>query len=267
MTNTLHKTHLNRIKDGRGQGLGESYIPYIQANDNKVASEGWLTRTPGWHSNRIHHTLSKYEYHYFLVQEWADQIIDIREQYPLPYEDTQRIAKKLNIRHPHLDGYDVVLTSDFMLTAIDDKDSLVNQARTVKPIHKLTKRTLELFEIERQYYKEIGIQWKVILDVGRPINLIKNIDWLHDAKRADTRPGMDSEVVNMIAEPIFENLKRNNTKLSISKSCLICDDRIGLEPGTSMFMVKHMLANKGWLTDMTVLIRESAPLVIDEPVK
>ncbi|WP_449603907.1 hypothetical protein [Paenibacillus sp. Marseille-Q9583] len=40
MPNTVYKTHANRLKDGRGQGRGADYIPFIQANDNKVASEG-----------------------------------------------------------------------------------------------------------------------------------------------------------------------------------------------------------------------------------
>ncbi|ETT61201.1 MULTISPECIES: heteromeric transposase endonuclease subunit TnsA [Paenibacillus] len=267
MTNTVYRTHVNRLKDGRGQGRGADYIPFIQANDNKVASEGWLTRTPGWHSNRIHHTLSKYEYQYLLVQDWTDQVIDIREQYPLPIEETQRIAKKLNIIHANLKGQDVVQTSDFMLTVPNGENGVKDVARTFKPTNKLTKRTLELFEIERRYYKEIGLQWKVVFDVGRPINFIKNIDWLHDAKRPDVRPGLDNEMVNMIAEPLFELLIKNDQRLSISKSCLKCDQNIGLEPGTSMFMVKHMLANKRWITDMNVLIRESAPLVIEKPIK
>lgn len=267
MTNTVYKTHQNRLRDGRGQGRGADYIPFIQANDNKVASEGWLTRTPGWHSKRIHHTLSKYEYQYLIVQDWAGIVTDIREQYPLPIEETQRIAKKLNIIHANLDGNDVVQTSDFMLSVTDGKKGTIEEARTFKPTNKLTKRTLELFEIERRYYKEIGVQWKVVFDVGRPINFIKNIDWLYDAKRSDVRPGMDSEMVNIIAGPIFELLKKNGTNLTISKSCLKCDEHIGLEPGTSMFMVKHMLANKHWITDMNVLIRESAPLVIEKPVK
>lgn len=267
MENSIYKTHFNRLKDGRGQGRGEDYIPFIQANDNKVASEGWLTRTPGWHSNRIHHTLSKYEFQYLLMQEWAEPIIDIREQYPLPIEETQRIARKLNIRHPHLDGHDVVLSSDFMLTSIDRKDLEIELPRTVKPTYKLSKRTLELFEIERRFYQENGLHWKVVYDTGRPINFIKNIDWLHDAKRPDIRPGLDSQVVEMVAKPIFERLRKNGTAISISKSCLKCDAHIGLEPGTSMFMVKHMLANKRWIADMNVRIRESAPLSLDLPKK
>ncbi|MDQ0049888.1 hypothetical protein J2T18_004210 [Paenibacillus polymyxa] len=259
-----NKSHLNRLKDGRGQGRGENYKPFIQANDNKVASQGWLTRTLGWKTNRIHHTLSKFEYQYLLVQEWADRVLDIREQYPLtPIELTQEIALKMNIAHPHLNGEHVIMTTDFMLTILDHQGQMQEVSRTFKPTNKLTKRTLELFEIERRYFQEIGLSWKVVFDIGRPIGLIKNIDWLYDAKHTDVRPGIDKEMIELIAEPIFISIQNLGTTLSISKACLKTDHKIGLEPGTSMFIVKHMLANKRWTTDMNQTIRESAPLKIE----
>lgn len=42
------KKRKNRIIEGRGQRTGEDYIPSILVHDNKVASEGWLTRHLGW---------------------------------------------------------------------------------------------------------------------------------------------------------------------------------------------------------------------------
>lgn len=46
---------MNRLKDGRGQGYGKDYKPYIQASDNKAPSEGYLIREVGWRTGRIHH--------------------------------------------------------------------------------------------------------------------------------------------------------------------------------------------------------------------
>jgi len=37
----------NQINNVRGQGTGKDYKPFIQAHDNKVASNGWLTRNLG----------------------------------------------------------------------------------------------------------------------------------------------------------------------------------------------------------------------------
>ncbi|MEQ6378563.1 hypothetical protein RZN25_17275 [Bacillaceae bacterium S4-13-56] len=64
-------------------GWIQNYKPFIQAHDNKVASEGWLTRHLGWKTKRIHHTLSEYERRYLYYLEWLDEVGDIREHYPL----------------------------------------------------------------------------------------------------------------------------------------------------------------------------------------
>lgn len=263
--NVVRKSHLNRLKNGRGQGRGQGrgkeYVPFIQAHDNKVASEGWLTRTLGWKTGRIHHTLSKHEYQYLLVQEWADSVVDIREQYPLtPIELTMEIASKLNIRHPHFNGENVVMTTDFMLTELNQNNENVELARTIKPVSKLTRRTLELFEIERRYFQEMGIAWSMVFDTPKPTNLIKNIDWMYDAKHLDSRPGIDVEMVEIVSEPLFLLLASLGTKESISKNCLKCDAQLGIESGTSLFIVQYMLTNKRWKTDMYQHIRESRPL-------
>jgi len=173
---SISKSHMNRLNDGRGQGRGKEYVPFIQANDNKVASEGWLTRTLGWKTRRIHHTLSKHEYQFLLVQEWADSVVDIREQYPLlPIKMTMEIADKLNIRHPHYKGDNVIMSTDFMLSVINEDGEITDFARTIKPVSRLTKRTLELFEIERRYFLEMGVPWQMVFDKPKPINMIKNL--------------------------------------------------------------------------------------------
>lgn len=137
----FRKTQENRLKRGRGQGVGKDYIPYIQAHDNKVASEGWLTRHLGWKTGRIHHTLSEHERNYLHYLEWLDFVIDIREQYPLPLPKTEEIAERIGIKHAHLDEVPVVMTTDFLLT-LETPQGKFDVVRTVKPVSKLSKRTL-----------------------------------------------------------------------------------------------------------------------------
>ncbi|CAM4472904.1 hypothetical protein PAPH110629_18195 [Paenibacillus phoenicis] len=74
------KLQTNYIKKGRGQGVGENYQPFIQAHDNKIASEGWLARHKGWKTKRIHHTLSEHERKYLYYCEWLDGVTDIRKR-------------------------------------------------------------------------------------------------------------------------------------------------------------------------------------------
>ncbi|WP_258881534.1 TnsA endonuclease N-terminal domain-containing protein [Paenibacillus sp. sptzw28] len=105
----IAKLQENYIKKGRGAGTGADYQPFIQAHDNKIASEGWITRHKGWKTGRIHHTLS------------------------FPLERTIEIAKKLGIQHPHVDGTAVVMTTDFRLSLSTPKVKK-DAIRTIKPI-------------------------------------------------------------------------------------------------------------------------------------
>jgi len=88
----------------------------------------------GWKTNRVHQMLSLLELLYFYIAEWALQVVDIREQYPLlPIEETLAIARSCGIRHP-IDPKTkepVVMTTDFVLT-VRQGASDIDQPRTVK---------------------------------------------------------------------------------------------------------------------------------------
>jgi len=79
-----------RLKQGRGQGRGADYQPYLRVQD--VPSQGLATRIRGWKTGREHHFLSLLECHYFFLLEWSPLIVDIREQFPLDLDETRAIA-------------------------------------------------------------------------------------------------------------------------------------------------------------------------------
>ena len=140
-------------KKGFGEGAGVSYMPWLRVQD--VPSQGRSHRIPGVKSDRVHHLLSDLERAYHLVCEFSEDVIDIREQYPLfPREKTQAIASSKGIRHPTYPGSSVplVMTTDFLLTIrqLDGSEKLV--ARSVKYTKELagkdSLRTLEKLKIE-----------------------------------------------------------------------------------------------------------------------
>jgi hypothetical protein len=62
---------------------------------------GGARNTLGIKTGRIHHTLSNLEYGYLLLLEFSDEVVDIREQFPIfPTSAAKRIAAKLGIRYP-----------------------------------------------------------------------------------------------------------------------------------------------------------------------
>lgn len=261
----MEQLQKNYIKKGRGFGSGADYQPFIQAHDNKIASEGWITRHKGWKTGRTHHTLSEHERKYLYYCEWLDGVADIREQWPLlPIEKTIEIAKKLGIEHANLDGTPGIMTTDFRLTLSSPKCEL-EVIRTVKPTNKLDKRTLELFEIERVYFAEEGIDWCIVTEEKIPDILVKNVEWMAGAKYLQTRQGINEELLFLVSEPLFQLFSNDAGETSIANLCLRADKLFGLQTGTSMFILQHNLANKRWGTEIEKnLIKEGRPLIISD---
>lgn len=67
------------IKEGRGQGFGNNYKPWITIRD--VSSEGRSHRVFGHKSQRTHHLLSDLELSAFLLLEWHSTTIDIFQSF------------------------------------------------------------------------------------------------------------------------------------------------------------------------------------------
>ncbi|MBS4207190.1 TnsA endonuclease N-terminal domain-containing protein [Bacillus sp. FJAT-50079] len=251
------------IKEGRGQGEGTNYQPWLEIQD--VASNGYATRNLGWKTQRKHYFLSDLELHYFYTLEWSPHVLDIREQYPLlPLERTIEIAESFGINHPKENGSTgplKVITTDFYLI-VKTQSGLKTVVRSIKPSNKLTIRELEKFDIERTFFKEIGItDWGIVTDTDIPKTFIKNISWFYDAKTLDNRPNLDTALVRKLEPRLYKAIKTE--ELGLSQLALKYDEIFGLEYGSCLFMVKHLLANKIWQMDiMNKLINPSAKMEI-----
>ena len=73
-------------------------MPYLLVHD--VPSNGLASRIWGWKTNRVHHLLSRLELIFFYMLEWCQDVIDIREQFPLNLDETLAISDRLGVRHP-----------------------------------------------------------------------------------------------------------------------------------------------------------------------
>jgi hypothetical protein len=108
-------THARFLKEGRGQGTGGDYKPWLTIQD--VPSLGRTGRPTGWKTGRLHQLLSDGESSVFYLLDWDDQVLDIREQFPLDRNKTQQIASEMGVPHP-VDvktKVDIVMTTDFLV--------------------------------------------------------------------------------------------------------------------------------------------------------
>lgn len=237
------------LKEGRGQGEGKDYKPWLTIRD--VPSEGVVIRSKGWKTGRIHHFLSQLETHYFYTLEWSDEVVDIREQYPLlPLERTVEIAESLGIKHP-VDPKTQelnVMTTDFLVTVMTQKGKEL-RARTIKPSTKLSERNIEKFAIEQQYYAEQNIDWAIVTESDKPEAFIRNIDWLYNAKDIENIAMLNEDTLNKVSLSLLKEIS-NRRSDPLSLITLDCDEKFGFNHGTCLFIVKHMIANKKWVTNM-----------------
>ncbi|WP_240418375.1 TnsA endonuclease N-terminal domain-containing protein [Paenibacillus periandrae] len=241
-----------RIKEGRGKGHFTDYKPWLTIHD--VPSQGVVTRILGWKSGRLHHYFSEhFELAHHYQMEWALNCADIREQFPLlPLEKTLFIADKLGIKHPvdPKTKNPIVMTTD-MLLSVQKQDDIRFVAHTIKPKSKLNKRVLEKFEIEKRFFKDSGIDWALITEAQINYELVKNVEWLHSAKGLDGNQ-ISKQLITELEPMLYKAIQKE--EMPLAKTTLQYDESEGLDQGTCMFVVRHLIANRFWGVDMNKII-------------
>jgi hypothetical protein len=176
--NWNERVYRRYIREGRGQGAGAAYKPWLTVRD--FPSLGVVSRVKGRTTGRVCHLMSTNETNLFYSLDWSDSVLDIREQYPLSdLAEAIGIAEKAHIRYPYdsKSGFPYVMTSDFFVETTSGTVVL-----SVKPSSELDKpRTLEKLEVERRYWKARDVKWELVTE--REINQAKarNIEWLSQA--------------------------------------------------------------------------------------
>lgn len=181
------KSNQNKLKEGRGKYRGEQYIPWLKVRE--VPSQGRVHRIYGLKHNRVYHFMSDLEYYYALNLYWQDNVVEIREQYPLlPILLTKHIANQLNIKHPIYKGKDIVMTTDFVIT-LQCNNNTKEVVRTVKYSdaiinNKKNRRSLEKLYIEKVFFetRDSNSDWAVVTEKEINITRAKNIDFFYQDK-------------------------------------------------------------------------------------
>lgn len=159
------------IKEGRGQGVGTDYQPWLTVRD--VPSEGRSHRIFGHLTHRTHHLLSDLELATFLLLQWRESTLDIREQFPLDLTITKRLCVEAGIQHPMQNGQLQFMSSDFVVTTNDENNA--SFAIQVKDSSSLKDpRTVEKLEIERRYWLEKYTPWYLVTEKEIPTIIFKN---------------------------------------------------------------------------------------------
>ncbi len=252
-----------RLAEGRGMGRGRHYLPWIEIHD--VPSRGLSTRMKSSLTGRTHHLLSQLETDWLFAFHAMNNLVDVREQFPLlTVEETLEIANQLRVAH-QVDPKSkepIVGTTDFLLT-LRDGPREVNMAIAIKPSSDLASpRVLEKLEIERVYWAARKTDWRILTEQELPRAVVKNLRWV--------QPHIDLPESGAFAVHELDRIRTSMESAvrgggqSLAELTIKCDDRLGLTPGASLCVVRHLIAAQLWLVDLTVEIDPRKPLQLIE---
>lgn len=236
---------INRfIRAGRGTGTGKQYKPWLTVSD--VPSLGRVHRVFCPKTGREHHLLSDNEYYAFLLQWWDDDIIDIREQYPLlDRRETLEIAARCGVRHPvdPASGALWVMTTDLLVT-IRTTHGIETVAHAVKQAEELrNERTLEKLEIERRYWERHEVRWSILTDRQVKNTFTQNLAWILDSSDFHPQTPARTEIDIAVQYELAEE-QRVQPYAPIRLVCRSVDQKLNCKPGTALAVLRRQLGTK-----------------------
>jgi len=246
------------LNENRGMGELASYKPWLCIQD--FPSKGRVSRIKGWKTNRIHHFFSDIQTRCFYLFEWNDEIIDIREHYPL-LDVTEVVKDNKDLKQDFFNKQDPphILTTTFLLT-LKNKQHI---ARTVKLSTDLEKKSvLERLEIEKRYWEAKRVDWGIITQKEIPTAMVKNIEWIHQSLDTYEERGLTKEELQHCCEILINKFSDSNH--SIRKITSDFDKENNIEVGTGLYIFKYLLASKQITVNMNerIDIAKSNPNII-----
>ncbi|REL31284.1 TnsA endonuclease C-terminal domain-containing protein [Thalassotalea euphylliae] len=242
-----HKQIDRRLKEGRGQNSGQDYKPFIYTHE--VSSDGRVHRIFGQKSQRINHLLSDLELAVFLMLDWHQDVVDVREQFPMLLHDTIRIAEESGLPHQKYKGVYQVLTSDFVVDSQNlDMPRLALQVKYAEDLG--DKKTIQRLELERRYWHYKRVPWYLITQKEIPKTVLNNIQWLYPAKKREIF-NQDLQHYYAIFIDEFNRAPLQNLITTTQK----LDIAYQLEKGEALYWLRSLLALRFFVFDLQIPYR------------
>lgn len=239
------------LNEGRGVGERGSYRPWLQVQD--ISSQGRSTRTYSYKSQRVIHLLSDLQLYYWYLLEFDEQVIDVREQYPLldfhelNIQMDKGLEKKLfNVKTnvPH------VFIVSFLITRVDHNNNQFYEARVIKTSSELEKKaTVERLELISRYFQTKNIDFGIVTEKEVNKQLARNIGWFLTAYDLQDYPELMGNLEFLKTDMI--NLLSSNTEKTFQSVFTRLERSYQLNEGMGLILFKHLVATKLITMDMS----------------
>lgn len=268
------------ITDGRGQGHGIEYVPWIKIARKSGLGKGHLELEYIPILGRPCHYLAKNELKVALLLLWLG-ILDLREQFPcwpslhphplylhphfhpaiLPWSlGTLACAKSIGIKHPYYPSTKIIhIPTIDLLATISFNGTICAAAFDVKPDEEdvpLDEGDLEKLAIKFEYCKYLSIPWKLVSGTKIPETLCTNLE-LYVPYSGELKPQLSCKWECFI-ETLNENLSPHT---SLLETIQLVAEKVEITSTDANNLFKRAL----WFRSSNIDLRQT--IVMSEPPK
>lgn len=249
----------------------EGYRPFVTVRQSHTIGQGQIIYS--YETGRTHHFLSRGELLPFFHFESNSTVENIFEQYPLPIEDTLKVAVDLNIVHPgsyieaeDFDGHKpaktmtldyVVRHQDKSLHAFNFKYADALDPKLTNP--QVVARTEAKAKIEREYCKRNKISWTQLSEVNYSPHVTNNLKYLREYKEYETEFDISDDYKIMALTCFRINFAKYH-KMTVYNVIEIVANDLKIELFQSQFLFQMLAYNKLLSFDWLELIDLNRPL-------
>ena len=210
----------------------DTYRAYLTIRDvNQVGRRHWMFCP---HQSREAHLLSDGERRAYTALLWLPDREHVYEQFALDIDETMDIANKAEIIHPrnYKTGQAHVMTTDFVVS-FKNKNEAFTVVFTFKywsqiyaydeqgKKKKINHRTWEKFEIERQYWAQRGIEYRVITEQDCTKEMYWNLKFFERSAYIKVDPNLFSQFV-----PLFYSIWETKCNLRLEQICQLAAQQL-----------------------------------------
>ncbi|MFA6064142.1 MAG: TnsA endonuclease N-terminal domain-containing protein [Gallionella sp.] len=254
------ETIKRRESEGRGKGSGATYKPWITVADFSslgVARRPWSEKT-----KRHHELFSDVEYNLFVCLEWAQEVEDIREQFPFDRSLTLEVAQKLGIRHPHYPNtkIPVVMTVDFLATVRRNGQEQLIGFDAKRDEEAEDETSLGKLEIMRAMFENLEIPYHLVFHSSIPKQKAKNIDWIRNGA---LKPGEAEPHQNYFSDltvRMASELANASATTALNDFCASFDAHNGALPGTGLRVARLLMNDRILVPDLESQNLQAEPI-------
>ncbi|RCU45681.1 transposase [Corallincola holothuriorum] len=273
------KKERNKIQRYLKRVKKEGYRPWTTVRSSSTIGQGQIAFNPKL--DRAHHYLSRGEFNPFFHFEADPNVVEIYEQYPLPIEQTLKIAEELNIVHPQsyqeapdFDGHRPAKTMslDYLLKHRDKSLHAYNFKYSESLDPQLTSpqsvaRTEAKAKIERTFCLHSGITWTQLTEKSFDPRVTQNLKYLreHLFYESETDVSHDLKVVVLSQLKVaFEQMSDETVRQVLEK--VSGDIQLPLHQVQSLFQLfaYQRLIEFDWTTEID--LNRPLPQVVEVEV-